>query len=169
MASKKEIAWDLSEIYAGYNDPKIFEMIDLFKKQTDDFVDEYRGKIHTLEFTAQNLFDLFKRQEKFFADLAELSMYANRLFDANMTIPEVETLKNNIEDFETDALKKLTFFELEIGKLVYDRKELMDDIILQDYKHYLEKIRREVPHQLSEVEEQIILEKDQYGVKAWRP
>ena len=96
MASEKEIAWDLSEIYAEYNDPKITTTMDDLKKQTDNFVNEYKGKIHTPDFTAQNLYDLFKQQEKFFADLAELSMYGNRLFDANMTIPAHETLKNNM-------------------------------------------------------------------------
>ena len=37
MASEKEIAWDLSEIYAEYNDPKISQTMDVLKKQTDNF------------------------------------------------------------------------------------------------------------------------------------
>ena len=31
----------------------------------------------------------------------------------------------------------------------------------------LERVQRRVPHQLSEVEEQLIIEKDQFGVQAW--
>ena len=31
----------------------------------------------------------------------------------------------------------------------------------------LERVKRRVPHQLSEVEEQLVIEKDQFGVQAW--
>jgi len=165
--SGKEITWDLTEIFTSYDDPKISKNMDSLRRQVDEFVKDYKGKINTSAFTAQNLLDLFKKQEKFFIDLQDLSIYANRLFDANMMVSPVETLKSNIEDFETETLKKLTFFELEVGKLIYSRKEMIEDPILKEYKHYLEKIQREVPHQLSEVEEQLILEKDQYGIKSW--
>jgi oligoendopeptidase F len=33
--------------------------------------------------------------------------------------------------------------------------------------HFFEKLRRQVPHQLTEAEEKIIIEKDQFGVSAW--
>jgi oligoendopeptidase F len=36
------------------------------------------------------------------------------------------------------------------------------------YKHFLERLARQFAHQLSEVEEQLTIEKDQFGVKAWQ-
>jgi len=39
--------------------------------------------------------------------------------------------------------------------------------LLFNYRHMLERFYRRVKHQLSEVEEQIIIEKDQFGVDAW--
>jgi oligoendopeptidase F len=62
----------------------------------------------------------------------------------------------------------LAFFELEVGKLVYEKQEIVTEPVLAKYKHALEKLRRTVPHQLSEIEEQLIIEKDQFGVEAWQ-
>ncbi|MCK4780987.1 MAG: hypothetical protein KAT57_12385, partial [Candidatus Lokiarchaeota archaeon] len=78
-----------------------------------------------------------------------------------------EALKNKTIEFLTEVNKKLTFLELEVGKFVFENKNLLNDPALQNYKHYLEKIARAYPHLLSEVEEQLILEKDQYGVSQW--
>ena len=162
-----EIAWDLSEMFTNHDDPRIKENMDALQKQVDDFVSEYKGKINAATFSAKQLYDLFKKQEKFDADMDEITTYAYINYDAKMTIPESEALKKKIEDFETEISKSLAFFNLEIGKFVNDKKELINDPILRDYKHYLEKIQRNVPHLLSEVEEQLILEKDQFGVRAW--
>ncbi len=164
---ENEIAWNLSEIFSGPNDPRISNSIETFQKQVDDLVATYKGKINAATFSAEDLYELFKKQEKFYADIDDLTIYSQLSYDANMTIPELEALKKKVDDFITNTSKTLAFFTLEIGKLVHNKKELIDNPILKDYKHYLEKIRRNVPHLLSEIEEQLILEKDQYGIRAW--
>ncbi|NVM16522.1 MAG: M3 family oligoendopeptidase [Candidatus Lokiarchaeota archaeon] len=165
--NENEIAWDLSEIFSNYDDPRISKNMDVLQKQVNDFVSTYKGKINTATFSAHDLFELFKKQEKFDAEIDELLTYAHLNYDANMTIPELGTLKKKVDDFITETSKTLAFFTLEIGKLVHGNSELIDNPVLKDYKHYLEKIKRSVPHLLSEIEEQLILEKDQYGIKAW--
>jgi len=165
--TEKEIAWNLSEIFSSHDDPRISKNMDTLQKQVDDFVATYKGKINTVTFSAENLYELFKKQEKFDADIDELLTYSHLNYDANMTIPESEALKKKVDDFITETSKTLAFFTLEIGKLVQNKNELIDNPVLKDYKHYLEKIKRSVPHLLSEIEEQLILEKDQYGVRAW--
>ncbi len=164
---ENEIAWNLSEIFSSHDDPRITKNMDSLQKQVDEFVTAYKGKINTATFTAKDLYELFKKQEKFDADIDELLTYSHLKYDANMTIPESEALKKKVNDFITETSKTLAFFTLEIGKLVQNKNELIDDIVLKDYKHYLEKIKRSVPHLLSEIEEQLILEKNQYGIRAW--
>jgi len=162
-----EIAWDLSEIFTSHDDPRISKNIGSLQNQVNDFVTTYKGKIDTETFSANNLYELFKKQEKFDADIDELNTYSHMSYDANMTIPEVEALKKKVDDFITESSKTLAFFAIEIGKLVNNKKDLIDDPILKDYKHHLENVRRNIPHLLSEIEEQLILEKDQFGVRAW--
>ncbi len=164
---ENEIAWDLSEIFTSLDDPRISKNIDSLQNQVNDFVTSYKGKIDTETFSANNLYELFKKQEKFDADIDELNTYSHMSFDANMTIPEVVALKKKVDDFITESSKTLAFFTIEIGKLINKKEDLIDDPILKDYKHYLESVRRNIPHLLSEIEEQLILEKDQFGVRAW--
>jgi len=165
--TEKEIAWDLTEIFSGSDDPKITATMDNLLKKADGFINDYKGKIITPDFNSQKLLELFKKQEEFQADLAELNLYTNRLYSGNMTIPESEALKNRVEDFGTKISKDLAFLELDTAKFVNNNPDLVNDPILSNYKHILETIQRAFPHYLSEVEEQLILEKDQYGIRAW--
>ncbi|MFX1573748.1 MAG: M3 family oligoendopeptidase [Promethearchaeota archaeon] len=165
--SENEITWDLTEIFASYDDPRITDTINRLSKSADDLIRDYKGKINNTDFNSQKLLELFEKHENFQADLNEIKLFTNRLYSANMTIPESETLKNRVEDFETKISKDLAFLELEVAKFVDKNPNVINDQILTNYKHKLEKIKRAYPHYLSEVEEQLILEKDQYGIKAW--
>ncbi|MFX1417619.1 MAG: M3 family metallopeptidase [Promethearchaeota archaeon] len=165
--TENEIAWDLTEIFSGHDDLKITENMDKLSKKTEEFITTYKGKINSPDFTPQKLLELIQKQEKFLANIDEIDLYSNRLYVANMTIPESETLKNRVEDFNTKIAKDLAFLELEVAKYVYNNAKIIDDPILSNYKHRLEIIKRAYPHYLSEVEEQLILEKDQYGIRAW--
>ncbi len=165
--TKEEIAWDLSKLFSGPDDPKIDKLIESSKIQVEQLIKDYKGKIKAPDFKAKDLQKLFQRREEFEANLDELITFAHILYDADMQITEHEALKNKTIEFGTEISKKLTFLELEIGKFVYENKELVDDPILQNYRHYIEKIARNYPHLLSEIEEQLILEKDQYGVSQW--
>ncbi|MFX1323486.1 MAG: M3 family oligoendopeptidase [Promethearchaeota archaeon] len=165
--TEKEIAWDLTEIYSAPDDPKITKTIEKLSKLATELIKDYKGHINSKEFTPQKLFELIKKQEDFQADIDELDLYKNRLYSGNMTIPESEALKNRVEDFTTKISKDLAFLDLDITKYVYENSHLIDDPKFSNYKHMLEKIKRNYPHNLSEVEEQLILEKDQYGIRAW--
>ena len=162
-----EIAWDLTELYSGHDDPKINKLIEESKKEVEKFIEDYKGKIKKPEFSAKDLLNLIQRYEKFEAGLDELETYAYILYDANMNIVEHEALKNKVINFTTEVSSKLTFLDLEMSKFVFENQNLLDDPLLKNYKHYMEKIVRSHPHLLSEVEEQLILEKDQFGVEQW--
>jgi len=165
--TKEEIAWDLSGLFTGYDDPKIDKLIENSRAEVDQFIKDYKGKIKSPEFSAEDLNKLFQRQEEFEANLDELQTFAYILYDANMQITEHEALKNKTIGFLTEVNQKLTFLELEVGKFVFENKALLNDPKLNNYKHYLEKTARAYPHLLSELEEQLILEKDQFGVNQW--
>ena len=165
--TENEIAWDLTEIFSGHDDPKITKSMDNLSKKASEFIKSYKGKINASTFTPEKLLELFKKREDFSADMAELNLYKNRLYSANMTITESGSLKNRIEDFSTKISKDLAFLNLDVAKYVNDNKNIINDPNFSNYKHILEKIQRAYPHNLSEVEEQLILEKDQYGVRAW--
>ncbi|MHA1551438.1 MAG: M3 family oligoendopeptidase [Candidatus Heimdallarchaeaceae archaeon] len=166
--SKNEIAWDLSEMFQSPDDPRINGVLNKLDKQVDEFIRDYKGKLNFPEFSADDLLILFKKQEDFTADFFEFNSFARLSFSANMTIPEIKTLFNKAQEFSAKIGAKLAFLEIETGKYVYENEQIISDPKLEDYKHALEKLKRAYPHRLSEIEEQLIIEKDQYGIIGWQ-
>ncbi|MEJ2248404.1 MAG: M3 family oligoendopeptidase [Candidatus Lokiarchaeota archaeon] len=165
--SDNEISWNLSEIYTKSDDPKIKEDMKKLEEMADKFVEDYKGKINSSDITPKKILNVIKEQEDFYTKLQELRLYCSLNFSAKMTDPQNQQLYNRYQDFQTKMLQKLTFLELELSKLIYSKKELLEDPILENCHHYLEKLSRFAPHKLPEAQEQIILEKDQFGVKNW--
>ncbi len=167
MNLENEIAWDLTELFPGPNHPKIADAQKNLMRLADNLVSKYKGKINIPDFSANDLLNLIQEEEIFLAELSELGQFSELSFDANMTLKENQELHTKITNFLTDLRKKVAFISLEIGRYVFEHKNLIQDPVLSNYKHHLEIVLRKYPHQLSEIEEQLILEKDQFGVEAW--
>ena len=163
--TKNEIAWDLSQIFPSINDPSIDKAIEHVKKLADGIVSKYKGKIKDLD--ANALLKLLQQYEEFIVELRDIGLFASLSFAANMTLEETQSLNDRVNKFSAALSQKLAFLNLDIGKLVFENSNLITSKELASYKHYLERLFRNVPHQLSEVEEQLIIEKDQYGIRAW--
>ena len=106
--------------------------------------------------------------EEYLIESGNIGMYARLSFAANMTLPETQQLNDRMSKIQAQYAKELAFLTLDIGKLVYNKKDLIEDPILSNYKHFLERLVRVVPHQLSEIEEQLIIGKDQFGIRGWQ-
>lgn len=164
--SRNDLIWDLTEIFASVDDPKISKTIDSLMAITSGLVSQYRGKIYIPGFTAQNLHDLLEQYEDLLARVREISAYSSDSFNADKSLPETKILWNKVPGFRSSIFEKLAFIELEMGKLVTENPQIINEKILSNYKHYLEKTKRNTPFRLSEIEEELILEKDQHGVIA---
>jgi oligoendopeptidase F len=157
--------WDLSELFPNPTHPTMEQSFQTAQQTANAFEAKYRGKIKT--FTAQNLLDCIREFEGFQAGLENLGLYASLSFSANMTQPEVQALYDRVNKLQAQLSKQLAFFSLDLGTLVKNKPELIQNPQLATYRHMLERVQRRVVHQLTEVEEQIIIEKDQFGVDAW--
>jgi len=163
--TKEDIAWNLTEIFPSTTDPSVEKAIDGLTTAAKRFAGKYQGKIKNL--SAKDLLKCIEEFEAYQAKLGDISLYANLAFSANMTLPETQLLHDKVAKKEAELGKMLAFFELEVGALISKKPKIISDPSLANYKHALERLRRQVAHQLSEVEEQLIIEKDQFGVKAW--
>jgi len=163
--TKEDIAWNLTEIFPSTTDPSVEKAIDGLTTTAKRFAGKYQGKIKNL--SAKDLLKCIEEFEAYQAKLDDISLYANLAFSANMTLPETQVLHDKVAKKEAELGKMLAFFELEVGALISKKPKIISDPSLANYKHALERLRRQVAHQLSEVEEQLIIEKDQFGVKAW--
>ena len=166
--SEKDISWDLSEMFKNTDDPHIASKMKELEKKSEDFVNKYKGKINYPEFTFEDLLKLIKEQEDFQANLSEVNQFARLSFSGNMTDPSFRELNNKTQEFAAEIKKQLAFLEIDVAKYVYENQSIIQDARFEDYRHFLEIITRSYPHNLSEIEEQIIIEKDQYGVVGWQ-
>ncbi|MBS7607835.1 M3 family oligoendopeptidase [Candidatus Bathyarchaeota archaeon] len=165
MVEGEAVVWDLSEIFPSVVDVSVQRAMDEVSALAEAFAAKYRGKIGGL--TAEGLAKCLQEYEAYLARLRDVTLFSELSFAANMTLPETQSLHDRAMKLEARLGKLLAFFELEVGRLVYEKPELLADPALANYRHYLEKLRRMVPHQLSETEEKLIIDKDQFGVYAW--
>lgn len=165
FVTKNEVAWDLSEIFPSTTHPSIQEAIDGLNKTAEQLAKKYKAKIGGLP--VKRLADCIKRVEAFQAKLQDVTLFAELSFAANMTLSDTQLIHEKAMKMDANLGKLLAFFELEVGNSVCRNPRMISDAELVNYKHFLQRLERQTPHKLSEVEEQLIIEKDQYGVKAW--
>jgi oligoendopeptidase F len=163
---KKDIAWDLSELFPSATDSSVQKAIEEVTEMGKAYARKYRGKIKG--FSARQLSKCVEEFEAFLAKLEGISVFSRLSFAANMTVPETQSLNDKVRKTGAELGKTLTFFELETGSLVHGNPTIISESTLKNYRHFLERLNREVPHQLSEIEEQVIIEKDQFGIRGWQ-
>lgn len=160
-----QVTWNLTELFQGINDPKIEHAFTEAKMSADAFEKAYRGKITSL--STEGLLQCLRDVEAFEAKFSNLTLFSSLFFAADMTHPKAQALNDRADKFSANLGKQLTFYSLELGALVKSKPQIIQEKALSNYKHVLERVHRRVEHQLSEVEEQLIIEKDQFGVNAW--
>ncbi len=163
--AKTEIVWDLSEMFPSTTDPSVQKAIDDLSWIAEDFANKYDGKISDL--SPQRLLQCIQEFEAYRAKLEEITLFAELSYAANMTLSDTQALYDKANKIKAKLNERLAFFELDLGNLVYKKTEVIHEPVLKNYMHFLEKLRRQVPNQLTEAEEKIIIEKDQFGVSAW--
>jgi oligoendopeptidase F len=161
----QQVTWDLTELFSGIADPKINQAIAESTAAANTLEKTYRGKITSL--SPEGLLKCLSDVETFETKFSDLTLFSSLSFSADMTVPQAQALNDKVDKLSANISKQLAFYSLELGKLVKSKPELIQEPALSNYRHMLERVYRRVEHQLSEVEEQLIIEKDQFGVNAW--
>jgi oligoendopeptidase F len=163
--STQQITWDLSELFPSLTDPKIDQAIAEATALADTFEKTYRGKIASL--SVDGLLQCLRDVEAFEVKFSDIALFSSLSFATDMTHPQTQKLNDRVDKLSANIGKQLAFYALELGKLVKSKPQIINEKVFANYRHVLERIYRRVEHQLSEVEEQLIIEKDQFGVIAW--
>lgn len=162
---ERDIAWNLSEMFSSPTDPSIQKFIDDLTQLAENLAKKYEGKVKIL--SAKELLQCIRDFEGYISKLNHLKLFAMLSYEANTTSPDNQTLRDKVYKTKAKLDGMLTFFNTEVGNTIDRKPEIADEKILQNYRHFLERLRRENLHRLSEVEEKLIIEKDQYGINEW--
>ncbi|HEY7217525.1 MAG TPA: M3 family oligoendopeptidase, partial [Candidatus Binatia bacterium] len=163
------IKWDLSDLFAGHDDPQIEKTITECHIRADAFSTRFRNPIEQPEtLTGSVLLQALEELESIYEALGRVGSYAGLLYASDTASPVYRDLEQRVEQRSTAIRNLLLFFELAWLKCdegIVDR--LLGDPSLSTYRHYLANLRRYRPHTLTEAEEKIINEKDNSGRNAF--
>ena len=168
-SSAAGITWDLTDLFASHDDPRIEATLEKCRRRADAFAARYRGTIHWAGSpSAEALLAGVQELEAIQEAIGRVGAYAGLLYASDTSRLEYQNLQQRVEEQGTDLANRLLFFELEWLSLEEGAAQsLLREPVLAPYRHYLETLRRFRPHKLSEAEEKIVNEKDNAGRRAF--
>ena len=151
--------WDLSDLYAGGEDPRLDGDMGEAARRAQQFERKYKGSIAVSGLSAAHLRQALADYEDLLTLQYKPGAYAGLLYSTDTTDPARGALLQKTREFDSSTATHLVFFDLEIGRIplkTYDR--IKDAPKLAPYRHYLDHERRMAAHNLSEPEEKILVE-----------
>jgi oligoendopeptidase F len=166
LTGAEEAAWDLSDLYAGPDDPALNADLDAADTEAGALDAAYRGLVAGL--SAPGLAALLGRYEALREQAAKAAAFAALNWTQNTEDPARGALLQRITERSSKLGQKLVWLELELA-------HAPDDVAAQwiaapelgRYDHWLEIVRLYRPYLLSEPEEKILAEKSVTGRSAW--
>lgn len=162
--------WDLSDLYAGPDDPRIAADLAKAKQEAADFETRYRDTIDIPDGpSVEHLREALVRLERIVERVERVEAYSYLVFSADTTKPAHRDLEQQVRLASTEIHNRLIFFDLEWQKVEDEGAARLIAVPgLAPYAYYLRRERQNRPHTLSEPEEKIISELRVTGSSAWQ-
>ena len=160
------VLWNLGDLYRNEDDPALAADIQWCIDEAKVLRGRFRGQVADL--TAAELLGLVVRLEVLDCRITRLATFAFLNFTTQMENSVAGALEQRMEELASQCKKDVVFFELEWNVLPQESAAgLLAAPELAGYRHYLEALRRYLPHQLSESEESLLLEYAPVGRSSW--
>jgi oligoendopeptidase F len=167
-AVETDVSWDLSDLFAGPDDPQIDAMLQAAKEQAEAFAAAYQGRIDSPDLTAARLASAIKEYEAFWQDAGKPGTYARLRFSADTSDPARGALMSRVQEQTTKLSLPLVFYRLELARVPDEViTPLLDDPQLAPYRYYIHLVRTGRPHQLTEIEETLLARFSSTGPSAF--
>jgi oligoendopeptidase F len=161
----QEMIWDLSQLVGSTDSASIKKKLEEMVAEAEKVRNDYRGKIGVLD--AKGVSELLESKDALTLKNEGAVKYCFLMYAANSTDETAKQLNDAARRAMMQVGQKLAFVDIELGKLVVAKPGMVKDSKLTEYRHYLERLLRRVPHMLSETEEQLVIVKDKNGINAW--
>lgn len=163
---QEKYIWDTGFLYLSPESPGLEGDFSIALERMKDFRGKYLGKIST--FDEVKLKKALTELEAIYNHNIKLQSYCYLIFAADSTDVQNQKLSQRGIELANKAEQELFFFELEINGISEDLfQSLVRSEHLQEYKHYLQGLRKFKPHMLSEQEERLLKQKSLTGVEAF--
>ena len=166
ITGAEEVAWDLSDLYEGADDPRFEADVEESEGAAAAFRERYYGKV--AELSARELADAIAEMERIESLITKAGYFAHLDYVTNMADPARAALVARLTEKGAALNTQLLFFGLEIADLADDAAEaFLASPDLERWDHWVRSLRKYRPYLLSEAEEKILTEKSVSGVSAW--
>jgi oligoendopeptidase F len=160
------VRWDLSELFASPDDPKIEQTLARELERAKSFEAKYRGKVATLEPHA--FVEMMRELGEYEESSALPEVYAYMLHSQDTQDHAAGRLLARVREAGAERGVHMVFFPLELAKISDDHAAgLYRDPDAARYSHFVEHERRFRPHQLTEPEERILTDFSPVGNPSW--
>ena len=166
VTGAEAVEWDLSDLYSGPDDPRLFADLDEASAAASAFRERHRGRLG--ELTAAELNEAVAELERLKGATTRVETFARLRLAADSSDQSRGALVQKVRERNTQIETELLFFDLEwaaLGDEIAER--LLADPALERYASVLRSERRYRPYLLSEPEERISAEKSLTGSSAW--
>ena len=160
-----EMRWNLAQMVESTDPDRIVARLEEMVVDANAMADRYRGKIKDLD--APELFALLEHRDDFSLKYEGAADYCRLRYSADSTDPISKRLNEAVRNAGTRAGQALAFMEIELGALLRAKPSLVVDPKLSEYRHFLERMVRRVPHVMAEELEKLTISKDKNGISAW--
>lgn len=162
----EDVVWDLTHLYQDQNDENIETDIDSIKKRVTAFSTQYKGKLPGI--SSEGLLKAVIEMEDIYQKSVRISTFAYLNFVTRSNNAQVGAFLQKTQEIFAGVQKEMLFFDLEWASLEDDKaRSLIENRLVQKYRHYLEKLRKYRHHQLTETEEKLLAELSPTGVSSW--
>jgi oligoendopeptidase F len=159
-------SWDLSDLFAGQDDPALAAALDQAAKDARAFQAKYAGTL--AEASGETLAEAIASYERIEETLGRAMSFASLVFAGNALLPENGRFYQTMQERVTAISSDLIFFTLELNRLedaVLEKK--FSSAALARWRPWLRDLRVFRPHQLSDELEKLLHEKEVTGRSAW--
>lgn len=164
VTGAENVRWDLTHLYESSE--LMLSSLDETKQLAIDFAASFRGKISSL--SQEDLARCLQMAGEIQDRLGRAYSFAYMDWVTDTRNVEKGAALQKVKEAYAEISQSLVFFDLEWSE-VGDEKadEFLASDLLNEYKHYLELVRLQKEHLLSEPEEIILSEKNVTGASSW--
>ncbi|MBV9412827.1 MAG: M3 family oligoendopeptidase [Acidimicrobiia bacterium] len=162
----EDVRWDLTHLYGDPDGEEVHDDLIAAEQMSEGLHSRLHGRVAELD--GVGLADAVEELQAIQEHVEKAQTYAFLHFATDTSDPERGAFLQHVEEHATEVATKLLFFELEWAAVPDERAErLLADPALDEWRHFLNAVRRFRPHLLTEPEEKIVTEKAVTGRSAW--
>ena len=166
LTGAEEVAWDLSDLYDGGDDPRIAQDVEQTEAAAAAFRERYYGRV--AELSPGELREAIEERERIESIFTRAIYYAHLWYSTDQNDAPRGALVARLTEKGATVDTQLLFFGLEIAALEDEQADaLIASDELENWHHWLHTIRKFRPYVLTEPEEKILTEKSVSGFAAW--